>query len=77
MSGRIEEDSKGCTGLVLVFARAELERTCLAGIEVVDNQVEMHLLGQILPRPRGRRVGLDAMKGNAVSVIRPDLSSVA
>ena len=45
---RVEEDPAGCAGLMRVFGCAELEHGRLGGIEVVDNHIEVHLLGRFL-----------------------------
>jgi hypothetical protein len=45
MPGWVEENPEGRRWLVLVLGRAEFEHRGLAGIEVVDDHIEMHLLG--------------------------------
>jgi hypothetical protein len=73
---RVEEHPEGRTGLVLMLSRAKAEHRRLGGVEVVDDHVEMHLLGHLLGRPARRGVGLDLLEGDALTVIRADLSPV-
>jgi hypothetical protein len=49
---RVEEDPEGPAGLVRVAGRAEIEYCRLGCVEVVNDHVEVHLLGW----PRRRRV---------------------
>ena len=53
MAGRVEEDPERRAGLVLVLGRAELEHRRLGGVEVVDHDVEVHLLRHVLAGPPG------------------------
>src|SRR5688500_1687464 len=58
MSGGIEVDAElvalRLTGLNLVSGRAERQHLCLDGLDVVDREVEVHLLWPLARRPRGR-----------------------
>jgi hypothetical protein len=51
MPGRVEEHPEGGAGLVLVPGRAEFGHRRLGGVEVVDDDVQMHLLGHLLSGP--------------------------
>ena len=76
MPGRIEEDPEGRAGLVLVLGGAEIEHSRLSGIEVVDDHIEMHLLRHLLIRPLWRGITLHLLEGDALTVIRADVSPV-
>ena len=54
--GRVEEDAERLARLVLVLRRAEREDGGLALVEVVDHDVEVHLLRMLLAGPDGRAV---------------------
>ena len=58
MSGRVEEDAEGRAGLMLVLGRAQLEDRSLADVEVVDIDIEMHLLWALLAGPLRRPLAL-------------------
>lgn len=62
MTCRVEEDPEGRTRLVRVFGRAEIEHRHLGGIKVVNDHVEVHLLGQLLRWPHRRRVPVHLLK---------------
>jgi hypothetical protein len=62
MSGRAEEDAEGRAGLMLVLGRAQLEDRSLAGVEVVDVGIEMHLLRALLAGPLRRPLALHCWK---------------
>jgi hypothetical protein len=51
--------------------RAEIEHGRLSGIQVVDDHVEVHLLGQLLCRPHRRSVLVHLLKGDALSRFQP------
>src|SRR5580704_14045145 len=70
---RVEEHPEGGTGLVLVPGRAEAGHRRLGDVEVVDDDVEMHLLGYLLSRPPGRGIGLHLLEGDALAVLRADM----
>jgi hypothetical protein len=73
MPGRVEENPEGRPGLVLVLGRAELEHRGLAGVEVVDDHVEMHLLWYLLGRPVRRGVVLHLLERDALTFFSPDI----
>src|SRR5215831_2418841 len=73
---RVEEHPEGCTRLVLMLGRAEIEHRRLGGVEVIDDHVEMHLLGYLLSRPSRRGIALHLLEGDALTVLRADLSPV-
>ena len=54
MPGRVQEDARSGPGLVLMFGRAKTKHGHLAGIEVVNDHVEVHLLGHLLTGPHRR-----------------------
>src|SRR5581483_3883543 len=61
---------------MLGLGRAEGDRLRLGGIEVVDHDVEMHLLGYVLPRPLGRGVVVHLLERDALAVVRADVDPV-
>jgi hypothetical protein len=61
---------------VLVLRRAEFEHLDLGGVEVLDHDVEVHLLGDLLPGPARRRVALHLLKADGLAVVRTDLGPV-
>src|SRR4051794_4598420 len=73
VSGRVQEHPERRAGLMLVQRRAELEHRGLPGVEVVDDDVEVHLLRHLLPRPLGRGVALDLLEADALPVVGADL----
>src|SRR5215510_10639360 len=73
---RVEEYPEGCAGLVRMLGRAEIEHRRLGGVEVVDDHIEMHLLGHLLTRPPRRGIVLHLLEGDALAVVRADLSPV-
>src|SRR5215468_9597830 len=73
---RIEEHPEGRTGLVLVLGGTEIEYRRLSGIEVVDDHVQVHLLRHLLARPSWRGIALHLLEGDALTVVRPDVSPV-
>src|SRR5262249_30737946 len=73
---RVEEHPEGCAGLVRMLGRAEIEHRRLGGVEVVDDHIEMHLLGHLLTRPPRRGIVLHLLEGDALAVVRADLSPV-
>ena len=74
VSRRIEEHPEGCAWLMLVLGRAEVEHRRLGSVEVVDDHVEMHLLRHLLSRPSWRDIPLHLLEGDALTVVRADLS---
>jgi mycofactocin system transcriptional regulator len=73
---RVQEHPERCARLMLVLSRTEIEHRRLGGVEIVDDDVEVHLLGHFLSRPSGRGVGLHLQEGNALTVLRADVSVV-
>src|SRR5690242_7391800 len=73
---RVEEHPEGRAGLVLVLSGTEIEYRRLSGIEVVDDHVEMHLLGHLLTRPSWRDIALHLLEGDALTVVGADVSPV-
>jgi len=73
---RVQEDPEGRTGLVRMFGRTEFDHCRLGGIEVVNEHVEVHLLGPLLGRPRRRRVTGHLMEGDALAVLSANPSGV-
>jgi len=58
----IEEDPEGLARLHLVLTGAQRDDRSLSGVEVVDLQVEVQLLGMFGARPLGRAVVRDALE---------------
>ena len=69
MTCRVQEDPEGRTGLVRMSGRTEIDHCRSGGIEVVNDHIEVHLLGPLLGRPRRRRVTSHQMEGDAVAVL--------
>ena len=76
MTCRVQENPEGRAGLVRMFGRSEIDRCRLGGIEVVNEHVEVHLLGPLLGRPRRRRVASYLMEGDARAVLGAHRSRV-
>src|SRR5262245_18664605 len=66
MAGGIEEHAKGRARLVFSLRSTEFEHGLFPGIEVVDHDVHVHLLGNILARPHRRPELLDALEADAL-----------
>lgn len=62
MARRVEEHPESGPGLVVVLGRAQLEDRSLAGVEVVDVGIEMHLLRALLAGPLRRPLALHCWK---------------
>jgi hypothetical protein len=73
---RVQEDPEGRTGLVRMSGRTELDHCRLGGVKVVNEHIEVHLLGPLLGRPPRRRVTSHTMKGDALAVLGAHRSSV-
>ena len=69
----VEEDPEGRPRLMFGLGRAQFEHRGLAGIEVVDDHVDMHLLGYLLSRPGRRRVVLHRLEADALALWTADL----
>jgi hypothetical protein len=76
VTGRVEEHPEGCAWLVIVLVAPSQHRR-LAGIEVVDDHVEVHLLGHVLTRPDRRGVRLHLLEPDGLAVVRADLGQSA
>jgi hypothetical protein len=74
--GGVEEDAEGCPGLVLVLGGAKLEDGRLGGVQVVDVDVEVHLLGDVLAGPLRRVEALDPLEADAVAIVGADEAHV-
>ena len=61
VTGRVEEHAKRLSRLFGGFARTDLEHGLLSNIEVVDDDVEVHLLRVGLTRLAGRVIVLDLL----------------
>ena len=70
MTGGIEEDAERGARLVLGLRRPEFEHGLFSGIEVVDHDVDVHLLGDVLARPVRRTELLDALEADALVTCR-------
>jgi hypothetical protein len=66
MAGRVEEDAKRCPRLMFGSRRAEFEHCLLRRIEIVDHDVDVHLLGHVLAWPLRRPELLDTLEADAL-----------
>ncbi len=57
-------------------SRTKFDHCRLGDIEVVDEHIEVHLLGPLLSRPRRRRVTGHLMEGDALAILSADRSRV-
>ena len=73
MAGGVEEDPEGRAGLMRMLGRAQLEHGGLGNIEIVDDHVDVHLLGVLLAGPLRRPITLDGLERHRVAVVRADL----
>ena len=73
---RVQEDPVGRTGLIRMFGCTEIDRRRLGCVEVVNEHVEVHLLGPLLGRPRRRRVISHPVEGDALAVLGANRSPV-
>lgn len=69
MTCGVEEHPECRTRLMLVFRRAKLEHCCLRDIEVVDHDVDVHLLWDVLARPLRWREVVDLLEAERVPVL--------
>src|SRR3954447_9723483 len=76
VSGGVEEHAEGRPRLVLVLRRAELEHGGLCRVEVVDRDVDVHLLRYLLPGPARGGVLVHLLEPDGVAVVGADLSPV-
>ena len=72
MSSGVEEDPEGRARLMAVLGRAQLEDGRLGNIEVVDIDIDVHLLGRFLPRPLRSRIPVDLLEGDGVAIVGAD-----
>src|SRR5262245_52303268 len=61
---------------MLMFGRAEIHHRRFGRVEVIDIDVQMHLLGDLLSRPSRRRMAFHLLEGDALTTLRPGLSPV-
>ena len=73
MAGGIEEDAEVLSRLFGCLARADVDHGRLGGVEVVDDDIEVHLLRMVLPGPAGSVVVLDLLDADRRPGIRCDL----
>ena len=76
MTCRVQEDAEGCPGLIRMSDPTEIDHDRLGGIEIVDEHVEVHLLGPLLGRPRRRCVVRHLMKRDVLAVPHANRSPV-
>ncbi len=76
VSGRVEEDSEGRAGLVIMFGSPEFEDLGLGGVEIIDHDIEVHLLRGTLTWPLRRREFLHLLEAQTLTVVRADLSPI-
>lgn len=69
MAGRVEEHRERRTGLMVMLDGAELKHSCLRDIEVIDHDIEMHLLRHCLAGPLWRGEALDLLETQGVAVL--------
>ena len=67
VAGGVEEDAERRARLVLVLGRTEREHLRLGRVEVVDHDVEVHLLRHLLGRPPRRGEALDLLEADALA----------
>ena len=70
MAGWVEEDAECGAGLVLGAGRAECEHRPFASVEVVDHDVDVHLLGEVLALPLRPPELLDLLEADALIACR-------
>lgn len=72
MTGGVEEHTERRTRLMLVLGRAQLMHRCLGDVEVVDHDIEVHLLRDALAGPLWRREAVDLLEAQRVAVLGTD-----
>ena len=72
MTGGVEEHPESRARLVLVLGRAKSEHGRFCGVQVVDRDIEMHLLRDVLARPLRRGEADDLLKPQRVAVLGTD-----
>jgi len=70
MTCGVEEDAERGARLVFGPARTEFEHCMFSGIEVVDHDVHVHLLGDVLARPMRRPELRHALEADALVTCR-------
>jgi cytochrome c oxidase assembly protein subunit 15 len=73
VTGRVEEDPECGSWLVRVLDRAKLDHRRLGRVEIIDDHIDVHLLGNVLRRPGRRDVIRHLLEADAIAVIGPDL----
>lgn len=77
MTGRVQEHPEAGTRLVLGLSGAQLDRDALTTVEILDHQVQVHLLGNRLIGPAGLPVILNLLEGDAIpAALGADLGPV-
>lgn len=66
MSCRVEEHPKRGARLVLGQSRTQFEHCLFSSVEVVDHDIDVHLLRDVLARPLRRTELCDALKADAL-----------
>ena len=59
-----------------MLGRTEIDRCRFGGIEVINDEIEVHLLWPLLGRPQRRRVARHMMEGDALALLTADRSPV-
>ena len=66
MTCRVEKDAERRARLVLGLGCSQLEHCVLGDVEIVDHDVDVHLLGHILAWPLRRAELLDPLEADAL-----------
>jgi hypothetical protein len=69
MAGGVEEDPERVAGLVLVLHGAQGDDSSFTLVEVIDVDVEVHLLGRALPGPLRSPIPLDTLERDRRSLV--------
>lgn len=79
MPCRVEEDPEAAAvaRLMLVSGGAHPHHDGLGAVQIVDLDVQVHLLGHLLPRPLRCTVAGDLLEGDAVSLTAADIGPCA
>ena len=72
MTGWVKEHPERRARLMLVPGRAKSEHGRFCGVQVVDRDIEMHLLRDVLSRPLRRSEADDLLKPQRVAVLGTD-----
>ena len=76
MACRIEEDPKRRPWLVLMLRSSEFEHSSLGDIEVLDGDVQVHLLRCDRARPHRRGETFDLLEPDRIAILGSDVSPV-